>query len=469
MANAVDLSFLEAVEDAENERQAEIVRARLYHSGEHPTFLTDRMRQFLAVNDSTTKFNMNVTRGVVEAVTERLIVSTVTSLDKALAEWAWLTWQANKMSARQFDVYEQAVRDGECFVIVDWDDANARARWTPHPRYVSVDNDGDGFGCIMVYPDNDLNQPPRYAVKIWTEQVRDEKDEITYLQRATLYYPERVERYYYASGWAPLTEPGKPWPQPWTDGAGEPLGIPVVHFQNTGLRCEAWDAIPLQDGVNKSLIDLLAAADATGFPIYKALGFVPTTDGKPLASDASNALTIEPGTLIGTTKSKAEADVDVIQPGNLTPLMELTQQLVMWLAVISNTPLSRFVSSKQVAAEGTLKQQSEPLIAKVEKKQELFADAWEACLDISRRLAITFGKQPLDPAADLEVAWKPIEKRAQADLNEEWKAKRESGVPQEQLWSEMGYTREQIETMKAMPETMARMALMQTGLGGANG
>jgi len=469
MANVVDLAFMEAQEEAESDRQREVVRARLYHSGEHPTFLTDRMRKFLAVDDDETKFNMNVTRGVVEAVTERLIVSTINSPDKTLSDWAWLTWQANKMSARQFDVYEAAVRDGEAFVIVDWDAPNARPRWTLHQRYADTEVEGDGFGCVMVYPDNDPNQEPEYAVKFWTETGENERGEATYSRRATLYYPERVERYIWlAGGWKPYQPQGEAWPLAWVTKNNDPLGIAVVHFQNTGLRCEAWDAIPIQDGINKSLIDLLASADAAGFPMYKALGFVPTTDGKALTSDLSNALAIEPGVLIGTTKNKNEADIDVIQPGNLTPLLELTQQLVMWLAVTSNTPLSRFASSGQIAAEGTLKQQSEPLIAKVQKKQELFADAWEQCLDISRRLAILNGVT-LDETADMEVLWKPIEKRAQADMIAEWQAKREQGIPQEQIWSEMGYSQEQISTMKAMPDYQARMALMQAGMGTANG
>jgi 4-hydroxyphenylpyruvate dioxygenase-like putative hemolysin len=33
------------------------------------------------------------------------------------------------------------------------------------------------------------------------------------------------------------------------------------------------DAWPLQDALNKTLIDLLAAADTNGFPIFKAFGF----------------------------------------------------------------------------------------------------------------------------------------------------------------------------------------------------
>lgn len=468
MANVVDLAFMEAQAEAELERQREIVRARLYHSGEHPTFLTDRMRQFLAVDDVETKFNMNLVRGVVESVTERIIVSAINSPDKTLSDWAWGVWQENKMSARQFDVYEAAVRDGEAFILVDWDEKNKRPRWTIHQRYAGTDADGDGFGCVMVYEDNDPNQEPEYAVKFWTEAEKNARGELTYTRRATFYYPERVERYIWAGGWTPYKDADGVWPLAWTTANGDPLGIAAIHFQNSGLRCEAWDAIPIQDGINKSLIDLLASADAAGFPMYKALGFVPTTDGKALASDGSNALAIEPGTLIGTTKNKNEADIDVIQPGNLSPLLELTQQLVMWMAVTSNTPLARFASTGQIAAEGTLKQQSEPLLAKVQKKQELFADAWEQCLDVSRRLAILNGVT-LDETADIEVLWKPIEKRAQADAIAEWTAKRAQGIPQEQIWSEMGYTREQIDAMKQMPDYQARLALMQAGMGTTNG
>ena len=47
-----------------------------------------------------------------------------------------------------------------------------------------------------------------------------------------------------------------------------------------------------------------------------------------------------------------------------------------------------------------------------------------------------------------------------------WKSKRDAGVPREQLWSEMGYSPEQIQMMQAMPEYAAMQALMTAGLAG---
>lgn len=467
---AADLSFLDALSKDEAARQRAILRARRYHEGEHLTFLTERLRAFLGAgtgNDAA--FRLNVVRTVVTAVVERLIVAGFQCADKAQGEWAWQLWQANRMDDKQADVHEQAVRDGESFVIVDWDEAKSQPRFTPHPRYTDTQVNGDGFGCVMVYPDDDVMAEPKYAVKRWTERLGTRAR-----QRATLYYPERVERYYYENGWKPLTagNPGQArqggggqWPMPWVDAAGQPLGIPVVHFKNPALRCEAWDALPLQDAVNKLLIDLLASGDVTAFRIFYALGFIPTTDGQQLRSDGANALKIEPGQIIGTTTGRDKAAFGAIDGASPQPILEALNQTVLYLAVTTETPVSRFQFTRQIAAEGTLKQQEDPLLAKVRQKQTRFGNGWEDTLVIARRLQNAFGsagemgEEPL-----FETQWTAAETRSHEDRREEWKAKKELGVPLEQIWREMGYTQEQIDAMRATEEYRARLALVRAAL-----
>src|SRR5690606_9233123 len=158
--NAVDLSVLEAHTEASRARQKSVAKARAYHDGEHQVFLTKRLRAFLGINlEDDSRFNMNVCRIVVEALTERLNGEGFDAADDTLQTWAAATWRANRMDARADDTHEMAVRDGEAFVIVDWDEANDRPRLTPHPRYVDVEDGGDGFGVEMHYPDDDPALP----------------------------------------------------------------------------------------------------------------------------------------------------------------------------------------------------------------------------------------------------------------------------------------------------------------------
>lgn len=448
----LDLTYLEAVTEAERERQRQIVRARDYHEGDQPTFLSDRLREFLNIQDADEEFPMNVTRIVVTAVAERLVIKALTCGDEDSQAAAAAWWKANRLGAVSADVHEQALVIGEHFVIVDLDSAN-QPRFTPHPRYTDLDvDDAGGYGVWVDYPDDDPMRPPERAVKRWVEDGEDERGRSVTRTRATVYYPDRVEKYVFAGGWQPLVTEGEPWPLPWKDAAGQPLGIPVIPFSNRGLRPEALDAWPLQDALNKTLIDLLAAADTNGFPIFKAFGFVPTTDGRALESDGSNALNIVPGTIVGSSKPANEATFDVIPAASLAELRALKSDFVMDVAIVTDTPVSRFKISGQVAAEGTLKEQAEPLYAKARIRQELFGAAWEQCFAMARKLANLYGSAGLDETQPYAAAWQPISARSAAEDQADWKAKREAGVPKRQIWLEMGYTQEQIDGFLADPE-----------------
>ncbi|MBM3748923.1 MAG: hypothetical protein FJW34_24410, partial [Acidobacteria bacterium] len=270
---ALRLSFLEWMSSQETARQKAVVKARNYHDGEQSTFLNDRLKEFLYLGKESGEpdFHLNVCRSVVTAITERLLVSGFDSANEGLAKWAWSVWSDNRLDAGQDEVHEGAIRDGEYFVLVDWDSEKRRVRFTPHQRYTDGSNGGDGFGCKIWYPDDNPALPATYAAKRWTEVTDNSKAR----QRMTLYYPERVEKYA-ASGaaWERVSDPGDAgWPLAWVDQQGQPLGLPVIHFYNPALRCEAWDGIPLQNAINKTLIDLLATADLTAFRIFVALGW----------------------------------------------------------------------------------------------------------------------------------------------------------------------------------------------------
>lgn len=452
---AIALSMLDWRNSIALEQDRSVVKARKYHDGEQLVFLTDRLKQFLNADQSDVTFRLNVCRIVVEALTERLVVKGFDAATPELKTWAEQTWQAARMDAVSDDVHEQAARDGEAFVIVDWDQAAGRPRFTAHPCYTSTSIEGgDGYGVTMVYPGEDVSQAPLYAVKRWSEFV-DDAQTISQ-QRSTYYFADRIEKYVYGGGgWVQTSDdPAEPWPIPWTGADGKALGIPVIHFKNKSLRSEAWDAIPMQDAINKTLVDLLAAADMTGFRIFVALGFIPTTDGKSAEADGSNAVTIAPGQMIGTTRSSAETSLSAIDGADVGPMGAMLKDLILLLAMVTNTPLSRFQASGQVAAEGTLKQQEEPLMAKVRSRQVLWGDAWEDALRIARRVENKFGSGGLDESVQLYTQWQDAQTRTDAERQAEWTVKKAMGVPRKQLWSEMGYSPEKILEMLADPETM---------------
>lgn len=476
-------------------RQKNVMQSRNYYDGLHDVKLSQRQMEYLGFKDpSAARFALNYCRVVIDSVVERLLVSGFTTTagedeDDKLAQWMWETWQQNRMDEKQSNVHRGAEREGEFFVIVDWDEDKARPRFTPHRRYTDPSVDGDGFGCKGHYPDDDPDQEMEYASKRWTEAFYDEKGERRTRQRMNLYYPNRVERWIKAgkgrtseATWVEYELDGLSWLLPWTvggitpgayderkvwqDSGAEPLGIPVVHFKAPEIKSGLWDAIPIQDGINKTALDLLAIADSCGFRIMLTIGFTPTTDGEEPESDGSNYIKLFPGALIYVPE---DGDIKPIEGADLKPLLILLDSLIIKLAQVTDTPISRFQVSRQIAAEGTLKQQEEPLIAKVRARHVIYGNDWEDCFDMARRLAKEKG-QILNVDAVLNTQWMPAEPRDEKEEIETIGLKVEKlGIPLETAWKEAGYTADEIEDMKETEEWKSRQAMQGMALEMASG
>jgi hypothetical protein len=304
----------------------------------------------------------------------------------------------------------------------------------------------------MTYTQNDPNQKPLYATKLWSEMIPDVDGRNSLRQRRTVYFPDRIEKYVMGNDgkWLPYSdvEDEDVWPIPWVDVMEKPLGIPVIHFKNKGLRCEAWDAIPLQDAINKELVDLLMAGDATAFRIFVALGFIPTTDGQQPKEDRSNWQRIEPGEVVATTKEAPGASFDAIDGADLEPLQNLVHQLVMWLAMVTETPITRYTTTKLIASDETLKEQENPLLSRVAVRQVLFGSAWTNCMKMARKLENLWGVDKLDETVELKPQWREAQVRGETEKLTNLGLKKNLGIPQSQLWKEAGYDQATITKMQ---------------------
>jgi hypothetical protein len=456
IVDTIEMSYLEALLQADLEDQGNVLLARNYHNGEQTVYLTARVEEFLELHTKV-KFRLNVCQTITTAVQDELNVigfDTTETADKdgkkAQADWASKLWQANRMDAMQNDVHEAALRDREAFIIVDWDGEGQRPRLTLHERYISTEAGGNGTGCWMIYENDDINQSPQAAVQQWTETIEQNGSYISRMRR-TVYYPDRKERFVYNNGtWDHFEEEGVPWPIPWTRGKGKnakPLGIPVFHFKNEGFAPEAWEAIPMQDAINKTLIDILGSADMAGFPIMAAIGFTPTTDGKAADSTNSNVMKIKPMQWIGTTKGKNEADIKKIEGSDVGPLMNILTELIALTSQITGTPVSRFIMTKQLAGADTIKEQDKPLQRKAAKRRVLFGDTWEDMMGMARKLENLYKRAFLDETVQFSTLW-----MYSASLDELQQKRTTLQIPLEQLWLEAGYSPEQITSMKNTQE-----------------
>lgn len=484
------IARLSVLAEEESAYQRDILQARAYHAGDQFVKLTERLREFLggtgmgALDDSGSdadRLRVNVTRIVTTAVTERLLVSGFDSNEQGIAQpildetgaekadpiagtpltetikptaaYAWQIWQANRMDAKQARVHLACCRDSESFVIVDWDNAEGRPRFTPHVRYVDQSVSSSTFadvgeGCKAFYQNDDSDQQLLYVTKRWTE-VTWEGVTRTQRQRLTVYYPDRIEKYVgFTANWERVKDAGDvAWPIPWLDKAGQPLGIPVAHFRSTA-GMEAREAWPAQNAINYLSVLELISADMTAFRVIGAFGWYPTTDGQP--PDGTNTLSIDPGVWVGTKDPNGK--IMAIDPADISGISNLIEGWIFRAAMTTDTPITRFITTKQVAAEGTQKQQEGPLVNKVRGRQGELGNAWEDCMRIAVRLANTFGSGGLDDTALLYAKWEPAEARDRDKEIERAQKLLAIGVPQKQVWIELGYDTAQVEGWAAEKE-----------------
>lgn len=452
IVSPLELAQLEGILLNDEEEQISIYLARRYFKGDQDVYLNDRALEFLGIHKSN-QFRLNICRTIVTSLSEELnLIGFDTNekpkegAPKPLSVWARALFVQNKGDSLQDLVHEGAIAESESFIIVEWDPVEEYTRWIHNQRFISTDSGGDGMGVWMIYENDDLNQRPRAAVKQWIET--EYRGSTPYsVTRRTIYFPDRIERWIFDNGlWDRFFVDGEEWPLPWLDGSGAPLGIPVFHFYNKGRRPEHWDAIPMQDGINKTLVDAYAAGDLTAFKTFFGIGFYPTTDGKAPDSTGSNVFRMGPAQWNGTMRPASEASLQVIEGSDVGPFYEAIKDQVLFTAQITETPASRFVVTAQVASADTIKEQDRSLKKKGADRRGLFGVPWAGVVSMSRKLTNLNSSSGLDE----EIRFRPIWEHTET-LDTLAQKKDTLEIPIEQIWREVGYTEEQIEAMKTAP------------------
>lgn len=455
MVTTLDLSQMEFMVQEQLELQKNILLARNYYDGIQTVVLSARAMEFLGMHKENT-FKLNVCRTIVTAVSNELNLIGFDTNEKVKegevkvkkqAQWAAEIFDKNKLASLQDSVHEFALSDCETFVIVEWDGEEKFPRMIHNQRFIDTEVGGDGMGVWMVYENGDPNQKPLYAVKQWIETEFSNGTPVSNTRR-TVYFPDRIERWVFKNGiWEHFEEEGKEWPIPWKDKQGEPLGIPVFHFKNKSLNAEHWDAIPMQDAINKTLVDILAAGDLTAFKSFFGIGFYPTIDGKEPNADGSNVMKMGPGQFNGTMNAPGEAEFHEVEGADVTPMVNTLTQLILITAQITDTPVSRFITTAAIASADTIKAQESQLKKKAIDRRDLFSTPWSGAMAMGRKLQNLYTTDGFDEAVQFISLWKNSE-----SLDELAQKRETLGIPQEQLWLEAGYTADQISIMKATPE-----------------
>lgn len=332
-------------------------------------------------------------------------------------------WRENRMDELQGEVYLETLKsgDGYCFV---WPDKAGFPEIVPNEAaLVTVSYSPTKRGQIIK------------AAKHW----KDEAD----FGRLNLYYPDRVEKFktnaklksgdgtLNASNYAPFEEPI---PNPYKR-------VPVFHFRNNagvgkfGVS-ELKAAIPLQNRLNKTIIDGLLVGEDLAFPIRYAVGFETPTDpstGKPIFD-------FKPGDWFLTRQK--EAQLGQLEGANLDQFKTQADDARAAIARVTRTPMHYFEQQAQPPSGESLKTQEAPLTAKVRDRQVSFGNTWE---DLFRFALEVAGMTDVR----LEAVWENTQPRDDtAEIDNQGAKVDRLGFSKKQALRELGYSDEEIAAIE---------------------
>lgn len=412
------------------DRQKRYRLYRDYYTGLH-RLMIDGDRLLRTFKGLFRDFRLNLCSPVVDSLADRLEVQSF-SAGEDEAEDALEIWKRNRMRRRSGHVHLEAISSGDAFAIV-WPSADNRATIYPNkPTEVCVDYDSESPGIIT------------RAAKLWKE--RDGS------HRLTLYYPDRIEKYATpqkafqssagtALGLQNFSErpvEGEPWPLP------NPYGqVPVFHFANNADlgemgSSELRDAIPVQDALNKSVLDMLVLAEYQAYPQRYALNIQVNRDdeGNPI-----NPFKAGPDRM-WIANGGEHTQIGQFSAADLDPVLAVKQAWALDMAQVTQTPPHYFMMTTNMVSGESQKTAEQKLDAKVVDRQTSFGDTWADLMALAIRMDIgSFSTDGLE----LDTNWADLKPRNEKEAWEIAGLKSGLGVSREQILREMGYDEDQIE------------------------
>jgi SPP1 Gp6-like portal protein len=433
---------------------------QLYYAGHHPiAYASEKWRSVFGRLFS--RFADNLCPAVVSAIADRLKVTGFsiqglkkddqpTAEQQTIIDKLMMVWEENRMDFNSIQIMSDALRDGDGYVIVwpDQEDPNQIHIYPQDAQNVRVCYDKERPGKV------------KWAVKAY----KDDDGKI----RLTLYFADRVEKYITRNKRDDI-------PQKWDafvrfDAAAgndedevwpvvNPWGVvPVFHFANDAKAgrygvSELEIVIPMQNGLNKSVLDLLAGMEYIAFPQRYATGMSLDTDEttgekKPPFKPGVDRLWVSPG---------QNVKFGQFEQGEMTQFIAVNDSFRMEVCRLTGIPLHYFQMSGDAPSGEALKALEARLVKKVERRQGSFGNTWE---DVMRFVHIIQTNSVAEAnKTRLNSEWADPQPTSDKEKAETAGLKSLVGVPQEQLWKEMGYTEAQIAEFRQLKDEAEAKAM----------
>lgn len=420
--------------------------SRDYYNGAHRlAFASEKLSS--AFGKLFKAFADNLTPTIVETVKDRLrltgfhIVGEDDDNKSTVQSRMDEIWRRNRLRVRANQVHLDALIDGDAYVII-WPDPT-----TPDATPIFFPNRAD-----KIVIDYDEEQPG-YITRAARAWVDGEKR-----YRLTLYFRDRIEKYVTrnkmeglpdrASYFIRFNVAGESWPLP------NPYDkVPVFHFNNRGSigglgRSELDEAIPVQNALNKSIADMMVASEFFGVPQRWATGIEDMS-----VADLRKQYALFNGGVWGTVNK--DVKFGEFAAGDISKYIEVSETFRKEIARVSRTPLHYFSLQGTWPSGEALKTAEAPLVKKAEDRIDSFGAVWGDAMRFALQIS---GQGDFEP----EPKWDSVETRdADAEVNRAAVKHESVGVPEQQLWIELGYTKKQIEQMTKWAEEEAERSMQR--------
>lgn len=344
-------------------------------------------------------------------------------------------WHRNRMTQRAGELHKEVLKNGDAYAVVWFDPLGNITIYPQRASQMTIEYDEDTPGLI------------KWAAKIW--RTADKRT------RLNIYYPDRIERYITkkeSEGCMPEPKDLAPVSRlaSAVSGRGDtgrepipnPFGVvPVFHFANNADvgcfgRSELAAAIPIQDGLNKSVLDMLVAMEFSAYRQRWASGIEVEYDDdgnakNPFESGADRIwIASDPNTTFGDFANS-----------NLDQFLKVKDSFRVDMASVTGTPLHYFLQNSRGFASGeSLKQNETRFLSKVRDRQTSFGQIWAELMSFALRLA------GHGPGIELITHWEDPTPASEKEMLENILLKKQIGISTEQALREAGYG--EVETRK---------------------
>lgn len=440
MAENKDIEW--AVKETKN-RAKTVLLMQDYYKGEHrAAFATDKWET--AFGQVFRRFRDNLCPAVVDSKSDRLQLSGFDCGDDSTNAKAADIWKANRMDRRSGEVHTGSLRDGDAFVIV-WPGADGQPIFYPQrAERMAARWSEDQPGLVEI------------ASKLWPQDPWEDKT----FWRLTLYYPDRIERYITRNAlegkYPDVPEKPDAWQEYEDDGpyvATNEYGVvPVFAWSNNAStgeygRSELADVVPLQDALNKTIADSLVAGEFAALPQRWATGLdvVVGPDGEPVE------VPFEAGIDRIWSNPNPNGRFGQFDPANMQQFVSTADGYRAEIARVSRTPLHYLLLSGNFPSGEALRAAEAPLMAVIRDRQTGFGNTWEDAMSFALTIA---GAAP----DSISATWVDTTSVSEKEKLDGLVLKKDLGVPDKTIWSEMGYDDDQIEDFESEAESRREMA-----------